>query len=487
MQKSKRRKQNRKKKETNTFKIISFKMAVLTIIASLNWISLFSIGQTLAYLNDTEESTSNIFTASILDFELRSISDFTPTPIKLGESTTRTIDLLNYGNEHKYKVSAINLSGDICNYLKLDANLNNGQVTYSGLLTDFVDFGPTVYSDPSSWVFTLTLPSDAPESILGQTCLFDFTFFGSQTRNDLAFGDGFKDTEELGNNIKTLNCKNIEIRSQGYWKNHSEVYLPYLPQTLGGYPADIIVSSVAEADTIFDNHSSLMQDILRIQLLAMKFNIAHFLLGDYYVQSEGKTINELVTYADNLLREPPSDPVNPELERVKDILDDLNTAEYLNHCYELLPPAPMLMMSSSAPSDENEEENTFFNEEPLFMITMLNEEENNEEEPIQEEENTEEQAPLEEPQQTEENQDQITEEPQENENPEQEPEISMPQGDIITENNNEELPQEEPAKLPEENPEEPQQIEENNNTQETNSGGGETTSEPIIENNEVTE
>lgn len=468
-------------------------MIAFVIIASLNWLSLSAIGQTLAYLNDTEESVSNIFTASILDFELSSTSDFTPTPIKLGESTTRTIDLLNYGNEHKYKVSAINLSGDICNYLILDANLNNGQVTYSGLLTDFVNFGPTVYSNPSSWVFTLTLPSDAPESILGQTCLFDFTFFGSQTRNDLAFGDGFNDIEEMGNNIKTLNCENIEIRSQGYWKNHDEDYV--LPQLLGDYPDDIQITTADEAEAIFDNHSSLMQDILRIQLLAMKFNIAKFGLGDYYIESEGKTINELVAYADSLLREPPSDPVNPELERVKDLLDDLNTAEYLNHCYELPPPAPVLMMSSI--SNDNEEESFFSSEEPMLMMTMLGgEEENNEEEPIEEiteeenneEQNNEEESPLEEPEQTEENQDQTTEEPEENTEPEEEPQLSMPQEDIITENNNEEIPEGEPAILPPENPEEPQQTEENNNNEETNnSGGGETTSEIITENNEVTE
>jgi predicted ribosomally synthesized peptide with SipW-like signal peptide len=463
------------------------KVAVLGIIASLNWISLSVIGQTIAYLNDTETSTSNIFAASILDFELTSDSDFTPTPIKLGESTTRTIDILNYGNQHKYKVSAINFSGDICDYLILDANLNNGQVTYSGSLKDFIDFGPTVYTDPSSWFCTLTLPSDAPESVLGQTCLFDFVFFGSQTRNDLDFGNGFKDTEEITNNIKSLTCENIEIRSQGYWKNHSEDYI--LPQFLGSYPNDIEIITAEDAEAIFDNHSSLMPDILRIQLLAMKFNIAKFGLGDYYIQSEGKTINELVAYADQLLRDNEfTSEELAELERVKDILDDLNTAEYLNYCYEL-PAAPLLIMSSISNDDNNEEE--FFNEEPMLMMTMLSgtpEGDDDPEEPAEEleEENNEEPEEQEKPEQTEENQEQTNEEPEENTNPEEEPQLSEPQGDIITENNNEDLPEEEPAILPQD-PEEPQQTKENNNTQEENSGGGETTSEIITENNEVTE
>jgi hypothetical protein len=63
----------------------------------------------------------------------------------------------------------------------------------------------------------------------------------------------------------------------------------------------------------------------------MKFNIANFGIGDYLVESQGKTLNQIVAEADNLLIQ---DPVPPDsvLETMKDILDGFNTLEKIKFC-----------------------------------------------------------------------------------------------------------------------------------------------------------
>jgi len=321
------------KKKTPTFgqmlKRAGLRFVCLLIIISLNWLGLSAVIETFAYMNDTETSINNIFQAGILDFSLSSVADFSPSPIDIGESATRTISIINYGNEHQYKITATNFSAEVCNYLQLEADLD-GEVEYSEPLKDFVNFGPTVFQEPADWHFTLTLPADAPESVLGQVCEFDFVFFGSQTKNDLPFGTGFSDTEQIHNRIATAICRDVGIRSMGYWKTHPNVYEPYLPQFLGGYPTDEIIDTVEKAQTIFNTVPPSMKDMLKKQLLAMKFNIAHFGIGEYFVESEGKTLNEIVAYADELLRNPDAAP--EELERVKNLLDDLNDLEKLRYC-----------------------------------------------------------------------------------------------------------------------------------------------------------
>jgi len=302
------------------------KIACWMVIVSLNWFGLSAVISTFAYLNDIENSSGNSFTAGTLDFELNSESDFLPVCVSNNEPSTRTITFLNNGNIPKYKVRADNFSGLLCPYLNLEARLDGGEILYSGKLTDFI-YGPVVFEEPDNWQFTLILPPDAPEGVQGEACQFNFIFFGSQIRNDLEFGLGFNDIEEITNVIFSEICHYSEIRSKGYWKNHSSVYIPHLPQTLGNE----MIDTVAKVNQVFDDYESSMRNKLKGQLLAMKFNIAHFGIGDYYVESQGKTLNQLAAEADNLLIQ---DPVPPDsvLEIMKDILDGLNTLEQIKYC-----------------------------------------------------------------------------------------------------------------------------------------------------------
>ena len=127
-------------------------------------------------------------------------------------------------------------------------------------------------------------------------------------------------------NVTAHICEYSEIKSMGYWKNHPNIYVHYLPQNLG----DEVIDSVPEANQVFLDYNLSMRNKLKGQLLAIKFNIAHFGIGEYFVESEGKTINEIVAYADELLRNPDAPP--EELERIKDLLDYLNSLEQIRFC-----------------------------------------------------------------------------------------------------------------------------------------------------------
>ena len=328
----------RKKKKNNDFEMIKnsiLRIVVFSVIVGLNWTGLSAIIETNSYLSDIENSESNTYTAGTLDFILTSPEDFSPIALSPGEVATRTIDVINFSNIHKYTVTATSFEGALCDYLNLEANLDGGDIEYSGKLTEF-SYGPIVFEEPENWFSTLALPADAPESVQGTACQFNFLFFGSQTKNDLLFGQGFNDTEEIINNIAAKVCRDVEIRSMGYWKNHASVYLPHLPQYLGATGTDELIDTQQKAEQVFDDYNLSMRNKLRGQLLAMKFNIAHLGIGDYFVESEGKTLNQIVEDADNLLRQAPQPPKGV-LEAMKDLLDGLNNLHQIRAC-SLTPP-----------------------------------------------------------------------------------------------------------------------------------------------------
>ena len=206
------------------------KMVIFGLIIGLNWFGFSAIYQTLGYLND-KETAGGYFSAGALDFILSSPSDFTPFALAPGESATRIIELINTANIPQYNITAGSFVGNLCQYLEAEVSLDGGAILYSGGLEDFI-YGPVVFEAPDVWIFVLTLPVDAPESAQGETCQYNSVFFGSQTRNNLPFGLGFNDVEEIGSNIASKFCYDSETRSKGYWKNHESVYLPHLPQIL---------------------------------------------------------------------------------------------------------------------------------------------------------------------------------------------------------------------------------------------------------------
>ena len=145
---------------------------------------------------------------------------------------------------------------------------------------------------------------------------------------------GFSAFEAHIINITARICKHSETRTMGYWKNHEEVYLPHLPQYLGNEEIQTI-EDAEDVNEVFDNANAdadVMIDMLKGQLLAMKFNIAHFGIGDYLVESEGETINDIVDKADALLI---LEGTRSEMEEVKNILDYLNNLHQIRYCSDV--------------------------------------------------------------------------------------------------------------------------------------------------------
>ncbi|MDD4990252.1 MAG: lamin tail domain-containing protein [Candidatus Pacebacteria bacterium] len=179
------------------------KVLATLLILSLNWFGLFAIGNTFAYFIDQEMAQENSLAAGNLDFSLDSGSDFSPSPITLGQVSERTIDISQDGSlGFQYSVKASDFSGDVCNYLNLEAKLV-GDIKYQGLLKDFV-FEPLFYSTSSlnSWHFALGLPDGVPDILQETTCQFKFIFNAWQDSLTIST-EGFSDTEEILNSINT--------------------------------------------------------------------------------------------------------------------------------------------------------------------------------------------------------------------------------------------------------------------------------------------
>jgi len=135
-------------------------------------------------------------------------------------------------------------------------------------------------------------------------------------------------------NVTAHICRQTETRTPGYWKTHEEITMQLLPQTLGTGTEEVL--TFEQAFDILDSNAQDMRNKLMSHLLAMKFNIAYYGVGEYeyYVESQGRymTINEIVGWADSLLSldNPPAS--RDELEEVKDILDYLNNLHELRAC-----------------------------------------------------------------------------------------------------------------------------------------------------------
>ena len=121
--------------------------------------------------------------------------------------------------------------------------------------------------------------------------------------------------------IENRYCADFEARTIGFWKNHEEEFEGFLPIVLGG----VYVETVEAALDIFDNNSVAGGDAtpaVKAQLLALKFNVLAFGIGDYFVASAGKTVSEIIAEADAMLQNP--DATFEELLAMKDLIDYIN-------------------------------------------------------------------------------------------------------------------------------------------------------------------
>lgn len=175
----------------------------LSVIFWTGVLALVKPDKTLAYFGDSEASSANTFSAGPLDFSLSSPQDFSPQGI-CQETASREIDLFNQGNPFHYKIVTSEVSGDLCNYINLTANLNGGAPECAGPLVgfdceDFIFSGPAG-SPPEQWHFTANLTDGAPKEAV---CNFKLLFAGRQLNFDVG---GFHDEEEIASTISSGSC-----------------------------------------------------------------------------------------------------------------------------------------------------------------------------------------------------------------------------------------------------------------------------------------
>jgi len=186
----------RKNQKRNKFLAIRnslLRITVFLVIVGLNWAGLSAVIETLAYFNDTENSSENSLSAATLDFSIPTTPDFSPSVTPTATSS-RNISIINDGIlGFQYTVTTTNATGTLCDYLNLTANLDGSTVgTWS--LTSF-NYNAGQFVAPEDWQFVATLTSDDP-SLENQTCTFDFIFDGVQIG-----GFGFYDQEIISNTI----------------------------------------------------------------------------------------------------------------------------------------------------------------------------------------------------------------------------------------------------------------------------------------------
>ena len=90
--------------------------------------------------------------------------------------------------------------------------------------------------------------------------------------------------------------KEGETRTIGYWKTHLEITEKYLPINIGN--TTILKTDEAVNVFEFNGNADVMENKLKAQLLAMKLNVIHYLINEYFVEKESDfvlfTIEEFV-------------------------------------------------------------------------------------------------------------------------------------------------------------------------------------------------
>jgi len=171
------------------------KMVLVLLILGINWLGISSVGRTIAYFNDIEQSLGNIYKAGTLDFSLVSSGDFSLN-ITPSASVLRQAKILNQGTlPFQYIIEPTNLKGDLCGNLNLEAKLND-EVKYSGKLTDFVLNPAIIYGEPANWQFLISFEGDGYK-YNKKACQFSFGFMGWQDNMTNYALSGFDDIEKL--------------------------------------------------------------------------------------------------------------------------------------------------------------------------------------------------------------------------------------------------------------------------------------------------
>jgi hypothetical protein len=185
--------------------------------------------QANAYFTDEEIRQGNGFEVGTLDFSLgqiatSSIASITPSQSGLLGLVVQKEGSLNF----KYKISASDISGELCDYLNLKANQSDSDLEWQDLLPSF-SYQASSTQTFQDWSFDFSLASQ-DESLFQKSCSFKLLFEAWQLN--------------LENNSQGF-YKNRELEltlSSGTWR--AGVFLnEFLPNPIG---SDSLVMSLGE-------------------------------------------------------------------------------------------------------------------------------------------------------------------------------------------------------------------------------------------------
>jgi predicted ribosomally synthesized peptide with SipW-like signal peptide len=183
------------------------KILATILIFSFNLSPILNISKTFAYYSDTETSLDNTFQAGTLDFHLEGgewLPEENAVNLQPGGSVSTTISVIKDGSlDFVYSASTSidteNSDTQFCNALNLKVESDTNTL-YDGPLSS-LSFSPVLISDgKDDLTFTLTLSSSYSPPEDGASCVFTFIFRGWQ--ENLSFGQGFYDEEEIENEIQ---------------------------------------------------------------------------------------------------------------------------------------------------------------------------------------------------------------------------------------------------------------------------------------------
>jgi hypothetical protein len=172
------------------------KISVILLIISLNWAGLFAVMETIAYLNDTEDSVNN-FTATLLDFSVtnRHIEDFIGiealSDIEFASVVTKKTGSLDV--QYEVKAEKIDGNDDFCNALELRAEHNGIEVHDGSLLS----FTTATTFQLGTWEFEINLPASATNVFHGSECNVDLVLKGWRKDVPVFEDSGFTDEERI--------------------------------------------------------------------------------------------------------------------------------------------------------------------------------------------------------------------------------------------------------------------------------------------------
>jgi len=176
-------------------KCFSYFLILIVIIFFTNFSFAYFVGQESkqanAYFTDEETRQANGFEVGTLNFSLGQIATSSLDNITPSQSGLLSLIVQKEGSlDFKYQISASDISGELCDYLNLKANLS-GDLKWQDSLSSF-SYQISNAQNPDNWSFNFSLTSQ-DESLFQKSCSFKILFEAWQT--------------------------NLENNSQGFYKN----------------------------------------------------------------------------------------------------------------------------------------------------------------------------------------------------------------------------------------------------------------------------